>query len=85
ETEGEFPLCYGCVQFSQDDGQVQCVSRKIPIQIRTQPLKGSELKQAIEVFPRDRHSTDQDVCASCLYKVLNDSYEGEDGNLSLSS
>ena len=81
ESESELPICYGCVQINHSDGQVQCVSRKKPIQIRNRLLEGRELKQALEIFPRDRYSTDQDVCASCLYKVLNASYEKDDGNL----
>jgi len=82
ENENELPLCYGCVQINHSDGLVQCVSRKKPIQIRNRLLEGRDLRQALEVFPRDRYSTDQDICATCLYIVLNASFEEEDGQFS---
>ena len=75
EIEEGLPVCYGCIQIDSESGQVQCVSRSIPIKIQNRKLEAIELKQALEMFPKDRHFNDQDICASCLYKILSATYE----------
>lgn len=80
ETTNGLPMCYGCVQINQGNDHVLCISKGKPIRIRNRFLTGEDLKQALDAFPRDQHADHQDVCTTCLYKVLIGSYEKVDTN-----
>ncbi|MHA1908035.1 MAG: hypothetical protein ACW98Y_12120 [Candidatus Thorarchaeota archaeon] len=68
--DGELPLCHMAVQINGSDERVICVSRQMPVKIRRQALTKNELTNALELFPTDMFSSEQDVCTECLYKVI---------------
>lgn len=68
-TDSNPPMCLGCVRIGLD-GIVQCVSQDKPIIIRDKVLTASQLEEALDSFPHDMFSSEQDICNECLYKVL---------------
>ncbi|MFW9918311.1 MAG: hypothetical protein ACFFED_01815 [Candidatus Thorarchaeota archaeon] len=63
------PVCYGCVSVGTD-GKVLCASQKKQIIIRNRELSLKDLEDALDNFPRDMFTSEQDICNECLYKVL---------------
>lgn len=62
-------MCFGCVRVD-DDGFVRCASQETRVVIRNHELTSVDLETALETFPKDKYSSDQDICNECLYKVL---------------
>ncbi len=63
------PLCFGCVRVDPN-GVVKCASQNKVITIRDHALTEMELIDAMNNFPRDMFTSEQDICTECLYKVL---------------
>jgi len=69
KTDNTLPMCFGCVRVD-DDGFVRCASQDTRVVIRDHELTVADLEVALENFPKDKYSSDQDICSECLYKVL---------------
>jgi len=69
EKTDALPMCFGCVRVD-DDGFVRCASKETQIVIRDHELTFADLEVALENFPKDKYSSDHDICNECLYKVL---------------
>jgi len=69
KTDTALPMCFGCVR-ADEDGFVRCTSQGTKVIIRNHELTLADLNVALENFPKDRYSSDQDICNECLYKVL---------------
>ncbi|MHA1636502.1 MAG: hypothetical protein ACTSUB_00660 [Candidatus Thorarchaeota archaeon] len=68
-TENALPVCFGCVKVD-DDGFIRCTAQDTQVTIRNHEITLTELEAAMETFPKDKYSSDQDICNECLYKVL---------------
>ena len=68
-SENDMPQCFGCVH-ADGAGLIRCASKGSQIVIRGHELTLNDLEIALENFPRDRFSSDTDICNECLYKVL---------------
>ena len=63
------PICYGCVRIDST-GIVKCGSRNRAITIRSRTLTADILEEALDNFPKNMYKAIEDICSSCLYKVL---------------
>jgi hypothetical protein len=73
--DGELPLCHKAVQVNGSDDPVICISKQIPVTIRSNVLTRRNLSNALELIPTDMHSSHDDVCTECLYKIVAASHD----------
>ncbi|MCK5150594.1 MAG: hypothetical protein KAQ65_02085 [Candidatus Thorarchaeota archaeon] len=83
QEDGHLPLCHKAVHVNGSDEAVTCVTRQIPIRIRKRNLTKSDLSEALELFPSDMFSSEQELCTECLYNVIAATYEEDDSNSSM--
>ncbi len=69
DSEDMLSICYGCVRVDSE-GFVRCGSMNNRITIRNRTLTADILEEALDNFPKSMYKTLEDVCSTCLYKII---------------